>query len=76
MDTKRKQTLQGMDTKKLQSEADKVKHEIDRLQLDQSMGNVKDTNAIAKKKKELAVILTLFNEKVFTAHNTNSEEEK
>lgn len=55
-----------MDVAKLQAHADGIKSELAHLQLDMRMRNAKDTNAVAKKKQELARVLTVLQEKRLT----------
>lgn len=62
MKTKDKETLRGMDMSKLDAEAHKIRTELARLQLEMRMKNAKDTNAVAKNKKRLAVVQTLLTE--------------
>ena len=63
MKTKDKETLRGMDVPKLDIEGQRIREELSRQQLDMRMGNLKDTNAIAKNKKRLAVVQTLLQQK-------------
>ena len=76
MKTKDKQALRSMDAPKLQSHADGLRNELARLQLDKRMGNAKDTNAVAKKKKELAIVQTFIKEKTHISDNTDSKVSK
>ena len=76
MKAKDKNALRTMDAKKLQAHADGIREELARLQLDMRMGNLKDSNAIPNKKKELAVVQTFLREKMNENKDTNSEETK
>lgn len=61
MKAKDKDTLRTMDTAKLQAEAEKVRSELAHQKLELRMKQAKDTNAVAKNKKRLAVIETFLN---------------
>lgn len=49
--------------KELEQESQKLRDEITRLKLEWKMSQPKDTNALYKKRKNLAVILTLLTAK-------------
>lgn len=65
----KKQTkeLQGKSWQELDKEAQKLKLEINKLEMEKAVNAPKDTNTIAKKKKTLAVLLTLKNQKKQTS---------
>lgn len=50
-------------TEELASEADKIKVEIAKLQVEKKTNPQKDTNTLFKKKKSLAVLLTIMSQK-------------
>lgn len=54
--------LKGKSTGELEKEAQKLREEIAKLKLELRVNPPKDTNMLFKKKKKLAVILTLINE--------------
>jgi ribosomal protein L29 len=49
--------------KELEKEIQTIKEEIAKLQLEMKVNPVKDTNLLTKKKKKLAILLTVFTEK-------------
>ncbi len=49
--------------KELEKEGQKLRQEIAKLKLEEKVNPAKDTNLLMKKRKRLAVILTLFTEK-------------
>ncbi len=55
--------LMAKTRKELEKEAYKLRQEIGRLKLEEKVSLPKDTNLLKKKKKMLALILTLINEK-------------
>lgn len=57
------ESYRSMDPAKLQVAAADLKKELARLQLEMKAGTAKDSNEASKKKKELAVILTILKEK-------------
>jgi ribosomal protein L29 len=63
MKAKDKETLRGMDIAKLDAEANKIREELARQQLEMRMKNAKDSNAVSKNKKRLAVVQTFLTEK-------------
>ena len=50
-------------TKELVSEIEKIRREISKMQLEKKVNPPKDTNTIKKKRKQLAVLLTMEREK-------------
>lgn len=56
--------LMAKTRQELEKEAYKLRQEIARLKLEKKVTIPKDTNLLKKKKKMLALILTLINEKV------------
>ncbi len=52
-----------LDEAKLRIELDKIHRELAKMRVEMKSTKVKNTNAIAMKKKELAVILTILREK-------------
>lgn len=63
MKAKDKEALQGMDASKLQAEAAKVRAELAHQILELRMKQAKDTNAVSRNKRRLAVIETFLNQK-------------
>lgn len=63
MKAKDKETLRGMDIAKLDAEANRIREELARQQLEMRMKNAKDSNAVSKNKKRLAVVQTFLTEK-------------
>jgi len=55
--------LKGKSEKDLLKEGNKLSEEIAKLKLESKVNPAKDTNLIFKKRKKLAVILTLINER-------------
>lgn len=55
--------LREKNIKELNKEIDDLKEEIAKLNLSKKSSPVKDTNLLFKKKKQLAVLLTVLNEK-------------
>lgn len=53
----------GKTSKELVKDADSIREEIAKLQLSSKSNPPKDTNSLVKKRKQLAVILTLLSEK-------------
>jgi len=49
--------------KELEKEIQVIKEEIAKLQLEMKINPIKDTNLLIKKKKKLAILLTVFTEK-------------
>lgn len=54
--------LRGSKIADLHKEAEKTRMAIAKAQMDATMGSLKDTNAVKKEKKKLAVILTVISE--------------
>lgn len=54
---------QQMDIKQLEKEALILREEISKLKLDEKIKPVKDTNLLIKKRKQLAILLTILTEK-------------
>lgn len=61
----KKQTkeLQAKSKEELEKEIQKLRLEIDKLEMERAVNAPKDTNVIPKKRKTLAVLLTLKNQK-------------
>lgn len=57
------ESYRSMDPAKLLVAVADLKKQLARLQLEMKAGTVKDSNDASKKKKELAVILTILKEK-------------
>ena len=55
--------LREKNIKELNKEIDNLKEEIAKLNLSKKSSPVKDTNLLYKKRKQLAVLLTIMNEK-------------
>jgi len=55
--------LREKNIKELNKEIDNLKEEIAKLNLSKKSSPVKDTNLLFKKRKQLAVLLTILNEK-------------
>lgn len=55
--------LSKIKTADMQKQVATLREEIAKLQLDEKVNPQKDTNVIKKKKKRLAVLLTLFTQK-------------
>ncbi len=53
----------GKTTSELEREAQRLRQEIAKLKLEVKINPPKDTNLLIKKRKELAIILTLISEK-------------
>lgn len=53
----------GKTSKELVKDADSIREEIAKLQLSSKSNPPKDTNSLVKKRKQLAVILTVLSEK-------------
>ncbi|MBI2641248.1 50S ribosomal protein L29 [Candidatus Roizmanbacteria bacterium] len=51
--------LQNKSVKELQKEAEVLRQEIAKLRLESGINPLKDTNVLIKKRKKLAVVLTL-----------------
>ncbi len=56
--------LREKNIKELNKEIDNLKKEIAKLNLSKKSSPVKDTNLLFKKKKQLAILLTVLNEKI------------
>jgi ribosomal protein L29 len=55
--------LRAKTIRELEKEAEEIRKEIAKLKLDAEVNPLKDTNFLVKKRKRLAVILTLISEK-------------
>lgn len=64
--------LRSKTIKELEKEGDEIRKEIAKLQLDFKVNLPKDTNLLVKKRKRLALILTIMNEKKITKQNIKS----
>lgn len=60
---KNTKNLREKDIKELNKEIGNLKEEIAKLNLSKKSSPVKDTNLLFKKRKQLAVLLTILNEK-------------
>jgi ribosomal protein L29 len=56
-------TYTGKNNKELEKEANLLREEISKLQLSFKSNPAKDTNGLTKKRKQLAVLLTVLSEK-------------
>ncbi|MBP9815813.1 50S ribosomal protein L29 [Candidatus Woesebacteria bacterium] len=63
MKTKELQKLRDQNANELRLSAQKLKDEIARLSIEGSVNKPKNSNALGAKKRELAVMLTIINEK-------------
>ncbi|KXK11708.1 MAG: 50S ribosomal protein L29 [Microgenomates bacterium OLB23] len=63
MKSKELQKLKDQSAQELMLSAQKLKEEIARMGIEGSINKPKNTNALGKKKQELAVVLTILNEK-------------
>lgn len=63
MKTKELQKLRDQNADELRLSAQKLKDEIARLSIEGSVNKPKNSNALGAKKRELAVMLTIINEK-------------
>ncbi len=59
--------IKGLDTKELRLKAKAFKKEIADLTMDKNMKKLKDLKSIDKKRKELARVLTVLNQKELLA---------
>ena len=55
--------LKNKSLKDLEKEEQKLREEIAKMKLEAKVNPLKDTNALVKKRKRLAVVLTLLSEK-------------
>lgn len=55
--------IRQLDEPKLRIEIDKVHRDLAKMKVEMKTGNVKNTNALSVKKRELAVLLTILREK-------------
>ncbi len=55
--------LKGKNVKELERETQKLREEVARLKLESKVNAQKDTNTLTKKRKRLAVVLTVLTEK-------------
>ncbi len=55
--------LKNKNQKELEKEEQKLREEIAKMKLESKVNPVKDSNALVKKRKRLAVVLTLLTEK-------------
>jgi ribosomal protein L29 len=63
MKTKELQKIKDQSAQELALSAKKIKEEIAHMSIEGSINKPKNTNALSKKKQELAVVLTIMNEK-------------
>ncbi len=56
-------TIKNMDTKSVQATAQKLRGEISDLMVDKNLNKLKDLKSIDKKRKDLARVLTILNQK-------------
>jgi len=63
MKSKELQKLRDQNANELRLSAQKLKDEIARLSIEGSVNKPKNSNALGAKKRELAVMLTIINEK-------------
>lgn len=65
------QEIRGKDEKVLRKEIDKIRNEIAKLRIAHYSSPSKDTNTASKMKKKLAVMLTIYQEKVNSKKKDN-----
>ena len=58
------QDLHKKSVKDLEKELEKARQEIAKISIESAVSPVKDTNTIAKKRRHLAMLLTVMNEKI------------
>jgi ribosomal protein L29 len=58
------QEIRGKDQKILKKEIDKIRNEIAKLRISHYSSPTKDTNTVSKMRKKLAVMLTIYQEKI------------
>lgn len=63
MKKKELKELRNLSISELENKANDLRREITRLKLEFSVNKPKDTNIVIKKRKDLAVVLTLITEK-------------
>ena len=65
--------LRNKTIEELMKEKDEMRKEIAKLQLDFKVNRPKETNLLVKKRKKLAVMLTMIGEKKRTKQNVKKE---
>lgn len=68
--------IKGLDIKELTEKAKALKKEIAGAVLDKNMNKVKDLKAVSKKRKDLAQVLTVLQQKTILAELEPKVEEK
>lgn len=69
------QNVKGMEVKALQQKVDSLKQEIAELVIDKHMNKMTDLKTIAKKRKEVAQLLTIMRQKQLLVELADSNQE-
>lgn len=69
-------TIKNMDTKSVQATAKQLRGEISDLMVDKNLNKLKDLKSIDKKRKDLARVLTILNQKQVLAKLEAGKEAK